>query len=238
MNSVVDPHTTGRPRRRGLTNTKVLRVLALRGPQNLWRLGREANLGYSTVQYVCVSLLRKGYVRPVATKNRGASGQRIIDYDITEKGLWACLCGGIETPEIRNIAEHSKGTLHLLLDKWEYFRNHGVEHLTLDILKNINPHQREVHLPLAKASVVIPTPDDHVQVFYLIAYQEYHRSWGPADREKWDAMVASDPAIADFWRKIKEVDRTEQSVQSEVRDRLERVKLAEKIVLLRFRRID
>ena len=119
------------------TTQKILKMLALQREKAQYDLPEELEIHYSTVFRQLKKLEKKNLVKVVKTEKARKRGKDKKFFGLTLLGWLTCYGQNILTTEyIPNLVEAFKDEVPLILGKWDYFKNEGVEKIAEKHLVN------------------------------------------------------------------------------------------------------
>jgi hypothetical protein len=112
---------------------KILKLLGLRGPKNIYELSKETRIPFSTAHKSLGELSARDFVN---LKFSGIQkGRRVKVFELTFSGLTVYISGTILTfAEMDLIVKHCAHLLPLFFDKWDYFKSVGLGKEVLEFL--------------------------------------------------------------------------------------------------------
>jgi hypothetical protein len=178
------------------SEAKVLRYLALNGPDIGYNMGKEVDISLKTA-YTAPKILVDRELVSVSVVGKTRSGQDMKEYSLTVLGLATALLYPQVNENLRDVIRSWNHLLPLVLEKWHVFVDAGVKDLAKHRLMN-------AAVVLVRASqspeweYPWETPIDPAEVFKSNFYYSDPLFFDHVEKLKWAEVCAKDPEIRDY----------------------------------------
>ncbi|MBA7577576.1 hypothetical protein ES708_19429 [subsurface metagenome] len=178
------------------SEAKVLRYLALNGPDTGYNMGKEVDISLKTA-YTAPKILVDRELVSVSVVGKTRSGQDMKEYSLTVLGLATALLYPQVNENMHDVIRSWGPLLTLVLGKWDVFVNAGVKDLAKHRLMN-------AAVVLVRASQSLEwefawhPPKDTAEIFRYNFYLSDTLFHDHEKRLKWARACAKDPEIRDY----------------------------------------
>jgi DNA-binding MarR family transcriptional regulator len=174
----------------------VLRFLAQGGPKSSYDIASELGLHRSSTSKALRSLKKEGRVL-VVERRRARSGARVEVYDISAHSLIEVLrsCRSMETAKY--IINNHAGKLPLVLGKWDFFEEMGVEDIAFKLLRGFS-YAGWAGEPFKNKPGTRKYEEEYSEYFQWSFYLSAYDMLSEEEFDRWMAAISKDDEISGF----------------------------------------